>query len=109
MEQWISSNIGTVVTIIGMVIGFIAGYVKLQYKNTQNQNQIEAVKVNCMVCKNGIQTKFKDINADMNRNIQKIHDQIAQIKTTISSMSSELGKISGILQTYMKYYTSTSK
>ena len=109
MEQWIVANAGTVLTALGMVIAFIVGYVKLQQKSKTNANDISQIKISCITCKSSINDKFKQINSENNKNIQKIHDQISQIKNTIASISSELSKISGILQTYMKYFSNNKK
>ena len=108
MEQWIADNTGTILTALGMVIAFIVGYVKLQQKSKTNANDISQIKISCITCKSSMQDKFKQINGEMNKNIQKIHDQISQIKNTIASISGELNKISGILQTYMKYFSNSN-
>lgn len=103
--QILGVPIAVVVTIVGQVVVFIAGYVKLQQKVNRNSQVIAQYKTNCANCKAEMNKQIDKINSQMNTNITSLHQQIADIKDAVGKISAQLAKISGILQLFLKNKT----
>lgn len=87
--------IGTVITLIVYAIGIIVGYVKLQSK-------VDNMDIKCKECRAQTKQKLAGINNEVNNQISKMHDELKQIRDSVSKIGEQLARMSGLIEMYIK-------
>lgn len=87
--------IGTVITLIVYAIGIIVGYVKLQSK-------VDNMDAKCKECRLQNKQKINSINAEVNNQISKMHDELKEIRDSVSKIGEQLARMSGLIEMFLK-------
>lgn len=94
-------DIGSVIEILIVVVGFIVGYTKLNQKVKQNTKDILDMAEYCDTCKEKQKMTQKQLRTDINKRFQKIDDSIKEIKDDTRKIAQELAKLNGIMSTFL--------
>lgn len=102
-------DIGNLIAIIGYIIGLIVGYVKLNEKVKQNEIDIEQINSNCKACKQKNVVNMQKIDARIDSKFDKLVAKIEQIQKQVGRISTQISKLSGIIETFLAQYNRNNK